>query len=186
MTPFDVDQNAVALRSHDSTTLFQDFERNAVLCSKALSKSCEILLNIVQIVLDSRVTYFFRVASTLPPPSEKRHQQASHYWKMSSRLNSAGEQVNFVQFTRRGEAWFRGIFTDFKLMDKTILGSESMLHFNKSIFTLLMEQSHELCDSTLTYLRNFYGMYVYLVVMNRVLLLLCRFRSSQYARRFFA
>lgn len=146
------------------------------LASKALSKSCEVLLNITEILLESRVTFFYRTISALSAPpllptsvnrpaksqsnADKLIEQ-THLWKRMEIVNSSGMTNSFTRFTTRGELWFRKIFTDFKLMDSSALGPQgldAMQVFNRHMFALLMERNHELCDNTLTYLRNYYGM----------------------------
>lgn len=147
------------------------------LASKALSKSCEVLLNITEIVLEARVTFFYRTVSALSAPpalstlasrpgqsqmsSADRLAEQAHLWKRIEEVDSAGRVNVFTQFTTRGEAWFRKIFTNFKLIDNNTLGqqsrSDSVLAFNRHMFALLMERNHEVCDNALTFLRNYYG-----------------------------
>jgi hypothetical protein len=134
------------------------------LASKVLSKSCEVLLNITQLILESRVSFFYRVIGSLPAPpiivsKGDRHAEASHIWKCVRAAPKAGDVMSYTQLTTKGETWFRNIFSDFKLMDKTVFGDkskDSMLTFNKQMFGLLMEKNHEVCDNALTYLRSYY------------------------------
>ena len=141
------------------------------LSCKVLSKSCEVLLNITQIILDSRVTFFYQAVASLQAPPlihsinndinhTDRAIEQSHMWKRVETVSSSGRKVVLTQLTTRGAEWFRQIFTDFKLMDDVTLGKSginSMQAFNRHMFALVMETNHEVCDNALNYLRNSYG-----------------------------
>jgi hypothetical protein len=157
---FDVDTSSSASSSPDTSSshIFTQASETSLSClaSKALSKSCEVLLNVTQIVLDARVTFFYRTIAALPEPhsSEDKHVEQTHIWKRTEVTNASGKTRAFIQFTLCGESWFRNIFTAFKLTDNTAVGVKV---FDHHMFALLMERNHEVCDNALTYLRNHYG-----------------------------
>lgn len=184
---FDLDSSIAAKNTEDSHRIFSQNSDNELpyLASKALSKSCEVLLNITEIVLESRVTYFYRTITSLPTPSFSsamdRHIEQTHLWKLVEEVNSSGISHTYTQFTEQGEIWFRKLFTDLKLIDNSSVGSQepdSVLAFNRHMFALLMEKNHEVCDNALTYLRNYYGIrpllavhdVEYLILHHRILL----------------
>lgn len=155
-TPTSSAPTSTAVGASETQDIFsQESEAEQELAAaKALSKSCEVLQNITQLVLDARVTFFYREVAAQPAPLEIVDKiPESALWMRSGGVGRSSIG-SFTQLTPRGEDWFRNIFTSLQVGGSDTLEAKT---FNDHLFMLLMERNHEVCDNALSYLRSYYG-----------------------------